>query len=258
VPPLAKSWSPRQYYGTIAHNSRAVYDKYMGWYDANPVNLNPLEPAVNARKLVEYLGSTDRVIEKAREDYDRGEYQWVAQIMNELVFADPKNQKARDLEADALEQLAYQAECGPWRNVYLSAAHELRDGSVPSLTVHAHGGSESISQSQTTDLMLAYLGISLDTEKAKNLDFTANLTLTDTGEKYTIMVRSGVLLPEKGVHAEEPDATWTMTRAGLNLILSHDPAALDEAVEQTGDKNCLWRFSECMTTFPKFFNIIEP
>ncbi len=257
-PALAKSWYTRQYYGTVAHNSRAVYDKYMGWYDANPVNLNPLEPTESATKLVEYLGSPERVIEKAREDFDRGQYQWVAQIMNALVFADPKNQEARDLEADALEQLAYQAESGPWRNVYLSAAHELRDGSIAPKGLQNLSGRNDVSRAQGTDLMLAYLGICLDTDRAKDLSFTANLTLTDTGEKYTIVVRSGVLLPEKGVHAANPDATWTMPRAALNLILLQDAAALEQGVRQTGDKTCLQRLSDSMILFPRYFNIIEP
>ncbi len=257
-PALAKSWYTRQYYGTVAHNSRAVYDKYMGWYDANPVNLNPLEPTESATKLVEYLGSPERVIEKAREDFDRGQYQWVAQIMNALVFANPKNQEARDLEADALEQLAYQAESGPWRNVYLSAAHELRDGSIPPQAIVIPGGKGDIARAQGTDLMLAYLGICLDPEKTKDLSFTANLTLTDTGEKYTLVVRSGVLLPEKGVHAAKPDVTWTMPRVGLNLILQPDAAVIDKVIQQTGDKTCLQRLSASMTVFTRFFNIIEP
>ena len=125
---LEKNWYTRQYYGTVAHNSKAVYQKYMGWYDANPVHLHPLEPTESAKKWVEYLGDVDEVLRLAKADFDKGEYQWVAEITNIIVFADPANEAARLLCADALEQLGYQAESGPWRNAYLTAALELRNG----------------------------------------------------------------------------------------------------------------------------------
>lgn len=125
---LEKNWYTRQYYGTVAHNSKAVYQKYMGWYDANPVNLNPLTPTESAKKWVEYLGDVEVVLRMAKADFDKGEYQWVAEITNVIVFADPTNEAARLLCADALEQLGYQAESGPWRNAYLTAALELRYG----------------------------------------------------------------------------------------------------------------------------------
>ena len=126
---MEKVWYTRQYYGTVYHNSKAVYEKYMGWYDGNPVHLAELTPSDYAQKLVEYFGDTDAVLEKAKEDFAKGEYQWVAQITNTLVFADPENTDARYLCADALEQLGYQAESGPWRSAYLCAAQELRNGS---------------------------------------------------------------------------------------------------------------------------------
>ena len=125
---LEKVWYTRQYYGTLKHNVKAVYQKYMGWYDANPIHLDELTPSEYAKKLVEYLGDTDKVLEMARADYEKGEYQWVAQITNTLVYADPENKEARYLCADALEQLGYQAESGAWRNAYLVAAFELRNG----------------------------------------------------------------------------------------------------------------------------------
>ena len=125
---LERVWYTRQYYGTLKHNVKAVYQKYMGWYDANPIHLDELEPSEYAKKLVAYLGDTDKVLEMARADYEKGEYQWVAQITNTLVFADPENRDARCLCADALEQLGYQAESGAWRNAYLVAAFELRNG----------------------------------------------------------------------------------------------------------------------------------
>ena len=127
---LAKNWYTRQYYGTVAHNSKAVYQKYMGWYDANPVNLHPLSPSDSAKKWVAYLGDVDEALRMAKSDFEAGEYQWVAELTNTIVFADPDNTAARLLCADALEQLGYQAESGPWRNAYLTAALELRCGNV--------------------------------------------------------------------------------------------------------------------------------
>lgn len=107
---LNKIWYTRQYYGTVAHNAKAVYQKFMGWYDSNPVNLNPLMPSDSAKKWVEYLGDVDKVLQMAKADFDKGEYQWVAEVTNTIVFADPTNTDARLLCADALEQLGYHAE----------------------------------------------------------------------------------------------------------------------------------------------------
>ena len=153
---LEKVWYTRPYYGTLAHNAKAVYQKYLGWYDANPVNLNPLPPSDTAKKLVEYLGSTDAVLRKARKDFEKGDYQWVAQITKELVFADPSNQKARNLCADALEQLGYQAESGAWRNAYLMGAAELRKGNLSGLARTANGLGSAMKE-MTVDMLLDYI-----------------------------------------------------------------------------------------------------
>ena len=157
---LEKVWYTRQYYGTVSHNSKAVYEKYMGWYDANPVHLAELTPSDYAQKLVEYFGDTDAVLEKAKEDFAKGEYQWVAQITNTLVFADPENTDARYLCADALEQLGYQAESGPWRSAYLCAAQELRNGTNTDDATRSSGNGD-VFLHMTPDMILDYLGILL-------------------------------------------------------------------------------------------------
>src|SRR5690606_885284 len=125
---LASQWIARDYYGTLRHNARAIYQKYLGWYDANPANLNPLPAREAARRTIDYMGGIDQVIARTREDFARGDYRWVASILSQAVFAEPDNRAARELNAAALEQLGYQAESGPWRNVYLSGALELREG----------------------------------------------------------------------------------------------------------------------------------
>ena len=175
---LEKVWYTRQYYGTVSHNSKAVYEKYMGWYDANPVHLAELTPSDYAQKLVEYFGDTDAVLEKAKEDFAKGEYQWVAQITNTLVYADPENMDARYLCADALEQLGYQAESGPWRNAYLCAAQELRNGTNTDDATRSSGNGD-VFLHMTPDMILDYLGIFVDTTKISDLTFTANIILPE-------------------------------------------------------------------------------
>lgn len=182
---LEKVWYTRPYYGTLAHNAKAVYQKYLGWYDANPVNLNPLPPSDTAKKLVEYLGSTDAVLRKARKDFEKGDYQWVAQITKELVFADPSNQKARNLCADALEQLGYQAESGAWRNAYLMGAAELRKGNLSGLARTANGLGSAMKE-MTVDMLLDYISILTDANAAQNDDVTLNLIVTDVNEKFYV------------------------------------------------------------------------
>ncbi|WP_220377279.1 alkyl sulfatase dimerization domain-containing protein [Cupriavidus taiwanensis] len=127
-PELDKFWPNRGYYGTLRHNSRAVYQRYMGWYDGNPSDLNNLPPEMAAKKYVEYMGGEAAVLRRAKADFDKGEYRWTAEALKHVVFANPNSKAGKDLLADSLEQLGYQAESGPWRGVYLMGAYELRNG----------------------------------------------------------------------------------------------------------------------------------
>ena len=254
---LKKNWYTRQYYGTVAHNSKAVYQKYMGWYDANPIHLGELEPTERAKKFVEYLGDVDEVLRKAREDYDKGEYQWVAEITDMLVFADPQNQDARYLCADALEQLAYQAESGTWRNAYLCAAQELRFGTNtdPATRATTSGG---ITSHMTPEMILQYLGIYTDSNKIEDLSFTANIILPEAS--YVLAVKNGVVLYEKGNLHEKADATWTTTRQGLFAIAQNNQDGINSLVTQEGDTTLLERLMEgnVAADMDMFFHIIEP
>ncbi len=253
---LNKVWYTRQYYGTLSHNSKAVYQKYLGWYDANPVNLNPLSPEDTAKKWVEYLGDTAAVLEKARQDYEKGEYQWVAQVTKELVFADPSNQEARDLCADALEQLGYQAESGTWRNAYLSGALELRNGNLAE-TGRAAAASEENRQSMTAEMMLDYIRICTDSEAAQDAPLSLNLILTDTGETFYLKRVSGVLLYCKGVTDESADATVTCEKAQLlNLMLGKHDTLEGTTIE--GDAAAVEGLPKYMTPMVPTFNIVEP
>ncbi len=205
---LAENWYTRQYYGTVAHNSKAVYQKYMGWYDANPVNLNPLEPTESAKKWVEYLGDTDEVLKKAKADFDKGEYQWVAEVTNVIVYADPENTAARLLCADALEQLGYQAESGTWRNAYLSAALELRNGNAAEKGANAKSDG-SVLKNMTSEMIFDYIGIVLDKQAIAAENFTINVKLTDTNETVMLHFNNGALLQYHNMISDSPDLTIT-------------------------------------------------
>lgn len=255
-PELEKVWYTRQYYGTLKHNVKAVYQKYMGWYDANPIHLDQLDPASYAAKLVEYLGDADKVLELARADYDAGEYQWVAEITNALVFADPENLQARYLCADALEQLGYQAESGAWRNAYLVAAFELRNG-TSLYPENAGTGVGSTAQNMDVQTMLDYMGIMMDTDKLADVSFTMNLQLSD-GEDYNLKIHHGVLLYYKRL-ADDADVTVHTQRVGILAMANGNQETIDKVVTAVeGDTALFDTLIGGMAQMKLYFNIVEP
>lgn len=255
---LEKIWYTRQYYGTLAHNAKAVYQKYMGWYDANPIHLDELEPSEYAKKLLEYLGDADKVIAMAQEDYEEGEYQWVAEITNTIVYAQPDNWKARYLCADALEQLGYQAESGAWRNAYLTAAYELRNGTGDYPDTSA-GGTGATALGMDTETMLDYLGICMDAKKMEDVNLTINLEVTDQGAKYLLRINHGVFLYSKEEWSEQPDAEIKMKKVGIFGIARNNSELMDSAIESvSGKEDILSVLTGSLAEFPPYFNIIEP
>ena len=255
---LNKVWYTRQYYGTLSHNIKAVYQRYLGWYDANPVDLNPMSPEDHSKKPVSYLGDTDRVLALAKEDYDNGEYQWVAEITKELVFADPTNQDARNLCADALEQLGYQAESGTWRNAYLIGALELRNGNqTDRLDFFTAGASMETRAAMTPDMILDFIDIGTDALAAADDDLTLNLIFTDHDAKYYVVRKAGVLLVYPDRQEKEADCTATLTGIGLLGIAAGDTELLD-SMEIEGDAEVLLRLVKYMGAPRQTFNIIEP
>lgn len=257
---LAKNWYTRQYYGTVAHNSKAVYQKYLGWYDANPVNLNPLEPSQSAQKWVEYLGNTDDVLRMAKKDYDAGEYQWVAEVTNVLVFADPENTAARLLCANALEQLGYQSESGAWRNAYLTAALELRYGN--SVASHKQSSTNSeVALEWTSKMIIDCMSILLDKQALASYDFTMNVNLIDTQEKYILRIKNGVLLVYENNWADKADVSIICPKNALLLVMSNSMESLQSASKIEGNKDLLTLFMNNLNQYDLTiadFNIIEP
>ncbi len=260
---LEKNWYTRQYYGTVAHNSKAVYQKYMGWYDANPVNLNPLTPVESAVKWQEYLqlGSIDEVLRQAKKDFDNGEYQWVAEVTNTIIFADPTNQAARYLCADALEQLGYQSESGTWRNAYLSGAMELRGGNSDS-NANRVTNSGDLTKNMTTSMLLDYMGILLDKHAMSDENFAINITVTDTNEQYLVRIQGGVLLKFANGSADDAKVSITATKAGLSAILSGSSETFLQAARVEGDtaymEKLILNLNQIKLGQPASFNIVEP
>lgn len=256
---LEKVWYTRQYYGTLAHNSKAVYQKYMGWYDANPVNLNPLTPSDSAKKWVEYLGDIDEVLRMAKDDYDDGEYQWVAEVTNVIVYADPTNEAARLLCADALEQLGYQAESGTWRNAYLTAALELREGNQAKSadTISSDG---SVLLELTPTMIFDYMAIMMDKQNLSDQDFKININLTDNDEQYVLHIKNGVLLVYENTTDINANATLSCPKNALLYLLLNNTEAISKLPVE-GDASLLTLLAENMNQFERgqsTFNIIEP
>ena len=257
---LERVWYTRQYYGTLSHNTKAVYQKYMGWYDANPVNLNPLTPSASAKKWVEYLGNVDEVLRMAKADFDAGEYQWVAEVTNVIVYADPANEAARLLCADALEQLGYQSESGPWRNAYLTAALELRHGNQAMNATQTKGGSNILMQ-MTSTMFFDYMAIMMDKYALEDHDFTINVTLPDVREQHVLHIKNGVLLVYENTRREDADVSLTCPKNALLYILQNNKEGLS-ALPMEGNADLIFLLAENMDQFSLAginpFNIIEP
>ena len=201
---LARCGYLRPYYGSVEVNCRAVYQKYLGFYDGNPVHLNPLPDAESARRYVDYMGGADAVLDRAEQDYAAGDYQWVAEVTQRVVFAQPDCRRARLLCADAMEQMGYQAESGIWRNAYLTAAEELRFGTRDARLKRGNG---EILKNLSPDFLLDYLGIVLDGERAKDLELRLDLQVTDGEEtnQYVLHIHWGTLLVYHGGRAPEAE-----------------------------------------------------
>ena len=253
-------WPARGYYGTLKHNARAVYQRYMGWYDGNPVNLDALPPVDAAKKYVDYMGGAAAILAKAQTDFDKGEYRWVATAVKHVVFADPSNSDAKQLLAKALEQMGYQAESAPWRSVYLQAAYELRNG-APDLSAMGSSASPDVIRAMAPEMLFDYLAVLLNAEKAEGTNLTLNINFTDIDKKYTVTVANSVLNYTEQ-QSDKPDATAHLTKAALDDVQLG--AATIEQKIQSGDIKVEGKrgaFAEFFGLFDKFdpsFPIVTP
>lgn len=252
---LASEWHCRGFYGSVNHNAKAVYQRYLGFFDGNPANLHPLPPEEASQRYVEYMGGAAAVLERARESFEAGDYRWVAEVVNRVVFAEPDNVEAASLQAAALEQLGYQAESAPWRNFYLSAAQELRDG-VQEVAAPATAN-VSFLLAMDVGLILDALAIRLNGPAASDLDVCINLVFRDLDESYAWWVENGVMNNRLGVPSETPDLTLTLTKADfVGVLVGDSEAAPDYSAE--GDLGALAEVVGRLDRFDFWFPIVTP
>ncbi|MFJ2982572.1 MULTISPECIES: alkyl/aryl-sulfatase [unclassified Pseudomonas] len=259
-PRLASKWYSRDYYGSLSHNVRAVYQRYMGFYDGNPATLNPLPPSEAGAHYVKALGGAERVLTLAREAYGSGDYRWVAELTRHLVFAQPDNSAARELQADALEQLGYQSENATWRNAYLTGAQELRNGMAPAAS--KGGSADDLVRALTPTLFFDYLGVRVDAAKAAEQDLTINWRFTDLNEDYALTLRNGVLTHRDHTRHGQADVEVKMSKATLDRIALKQTGFLKEAtvgdVEISGERVKFMRFMAGLDEPDGRFNIVTP
>ena len=213
---LAKQWFNRGYYGTMSHNSKAIYQRYLGWYDANPANLNPLPPEPAAKKYVAVMGGAGKVMAEVESAVKAGELRWAATLLNHLVFADEHNMAARNLLADVYTRMGFEAEAGTWRNIYLTGAQELRDGPVQ---LPPGGFNPDVLAATTTAMVLDFAAVRVNPEKAAAQSFKINIELADRGERHLLTVGNGVLVHEEGVSDPKADLSLGMKRPDLLMSL---------------------------------------
>ncbi|EKO3965946.1 MBL fold metallo-hydrolase [Vibrio fluvialis] len=256
---LENNWSTRGYYGTLRHNSRAVYQRYMGWYDGNPSDLNNLPPTNAAVKYVEYMGGESAAIQKAQADFDKGNYRWVAEVLKHVVFANPQSKKGKELLADAYEQLGYQSESGPWRSVYLQGAYELRNGTPSAGGVQT--ASPDIIKNMPPEMLFDYLAVRILPEKAEGKKFAINLNFTDLDEKYTLYLEDSVLIHTKK-QSDKPNVTLTLTKSVLDDVqlgnVTLEKAIANGDIQLKGDKEVFKDFVGMLDRFNFWFNIVTP
>ncbi len=260
-PSLARTWSCRGYYGTVSHNVRAVYQRYLGFFDGNPAHLDPLPPEDAARRYVELAGGIDSLLAHARAACERGEYRWAAELCSHAVFAEPDHASARELHAQAFEQLGYQAESAVWRNLYLVGAHELREGPPPppkGRRVASADVARALSLEQLWDAM----GARLDGPRAWDTRIVLAWHFTDTDERWIVSVENGALSTVQGRLAADAHATITLTRSALDAVLlgEGDGAELftSGAIAVQGDGAKLGEFLGLLDEGDPAFPIVTP
>jgi alkyl sulfatase BDS1-like metallo-beta-lactamase superfamily hydrolase len=256
-PTLAAEWYTRGYYGTLNHNAKAVYQRYLGWFDGNPANLHKHPPVEAGRRYVNLAGGAEALLAKARAAFEAGDYRWVAELVNHLVFAEPANEAARALQADALEQMGYQAESGPWRAFYLTGAQELRYPRPPAVKPRQTGGAQL--RALPAETLLDSLSVRLNGDKAGARSLAVEVHFTDVGERFILSVENAVLHHRRGGRGAP---AVSLSRAALIDLVLGD-TTLDAAVaagEATvaGDPQPFADLLALLDRFDFWFEIVSP
>ncbi len=257
---LQTSFHNRGYYGTMRHNSRAVYQGYLGWYDGNPANLNPLPPSETAKRYVELAGGQETLMQAAQTAFKAADYRWAAELLNHAVFADPDDAAAKSLLAASYDQLGYQAESAPWRDVYLTGAYELRHG-APEVGLNT-AMMEDVLRQTPVQRFFDSMAVRLNGPDAEGVELTVKFVFTDLGESYLLTIGNAVLHHKASTPDERSDATLKLThdlfirmltgQAGLKVLL------LSEDLELEGSKLDLVEFFSLFDKPQGRFNIVTP
>ncbi len=256
---IGKQWYMRGYYGSVSHDVKAIYQYYLGWFDGNPANLNPLPPVEAGKRYVEFMGGSANVIKQAKASYAKGDYRWVAEVMNHVVFAEPDNREARNLQADALEQLGYQSENGPWRGFYLTGAQELRNGVMK---VGASVVTPDVLAAMTPEMTLSFISVHLNPDKAAGKTIRLNWMEPGTGEKYGVSVENSVLIYQQNKLFDKPDFSLSASHSDLMAMVTK-ATTLDQEIGAgklvfEGDKSAAADFFGMMDSFNPMFPIVTP
>lgn len=255
---LKSQWAAHSYHGSEEHNSRAVINRYLGYWDANPATLIPLSPRDSAPLYVEMMGGSKKIMSKGKQLYDQGKYREAMEILNKLVYAEPNNTAAKDLLADVFEQIGYQKESPSVRNSFLGAAYELRHG-IPTGATPKSSGPDTV-RAMSTELWLNALAISMDSKKAAGMKFKINLVTPDNGEKFVIEMSNSALTNMKGQQAKTPDLTITLNRSDLDLIMggqsTFDKLLAEGKVKFEGDRKPFDQLRGTLVTFVPDFELM--
>ncbi len=255
--PLASRWFNRGYYGTMMHNSQAVYQRYMGWYDANPAHLNLLPPEESALRFLRAMGGPANVLAEGQRAFDAGDYRWAAEVLDKLIFAAPDNTQARALLARTHRQMAYQAESAIWRNMYLTAAQELEQGIVRR---DAAAQSVDLVAATPTAQVLDLLAIRLIPERLGARRYAFNLVFPERNERFAVSIANGVLVHESGVTIDSAPTITAARPVFLQAMATQSMAraVISGNIRITGNRRSLEGLGEIFETPDINFNIVTP
>ena len=258
---LSDTFAVRGYYGTVRHNSKAVYQHYFGWFDGNPAHLDPLPAEESAPRYVEAMGGAEAILKRAGTAYGLGEYRWVATLLNHLVFAEPGNESARSLLADTYDQLGYRAESGPWRDFYLSGAKELRQG-IGEFPIDQGSAGVEVVAAMPTGLFFDALAVRMNGPKAEGKHTLINFVFEDIGETHVVEIENSVLHHRLAEPREDADATMKIDRASWDEIVTgratFQQKLLSGAIDIDGSRLALIGFFASLDAFDPAFDIVTP
>jgi alkyl sulfatase BDS1-like metallo-beta-lactamase superfamily hydrolase len=254
---LAHKWYNRQYHGTVHHDVRGVFTKELGMWDGDPVSLHPHIPVESAKRYVDLIGA-DAILDEGKRAFDEGDYRWATEILHKLVFGQPDDQRAKNLQADAYEQMGYQTEAPQWRGIFLTAARELREGVVDAVFSTA---SPDTILAMPLDVLFDFAGVHLIGDKAVDTDLRIDFHFTDTNESWTMWVKRGVLNARLGTSTDARVTVSGPKAALVGIVLK--PATGQHLADHgdirlDGDASVLAELAAVMDEFDPNFNIVTP